>query len=446
MKEIGIVVCNYNKASYVVKCVESILNSSFRHIDVLVVDNASTDNSVNELYRFQNRIEIIQNKENLGGSGGFNTGLRRLLQKQYKYIMLIDNDVILEKEAIKQLYNFMEQEKEVGLAGAKIMKMDYIEYLQEMGAMIDYDNLGVKPFFAGEKDKEDIPDVIYCDYVPACTLIARVEAIKKVGILPENNFIYWDDMEWGYNFNQAGYKVVSYAKSKVWHKGGVTVSNNTFQVYYWYRNKIKFFLKHHANMTNQEIKDKILDEIFRAIYACFYSGRYNKSKTLMNAFLDALNNVGGKAENYKIRPIDIVEDRFVRAIDGTSKILLEVDEQWDNLRKIIQKISNLQKKYECIVISHYKSVLKNSLQKKYPQCKFLEYNEVIEYDKYFKVCEHIFSVKDNKFKKNYVDGWGNVILNQKELIQCNNYKENLELFKISYEDIIEEVIIKNTKR
>lgn len=446
MKEIGIVVCNYNKASYVVKCIESILNSSFKHMDILVIDNGSTDNSVNELRKFQDRIEIVQNKQNLGGSGGFNTGLRRLLQKQYKYIMLIDNDVILEKEAIEQLYHFMEQKKEVGLAGAKIMKMDDKEYLQEMGAMIDYDNLGVKPFFAGEKDREDIPDVIYCDYVPACALIARVAAIRKVGILPEDNFIYWDDMEWGYNFNQAGYKVASYGKSKVWHKGGVTISANTFQTYYWYRNKIKFFLKHHVNMTNQEIKENILDEMFRAIYACFYSGRYNKSKTLMNAFLDALNNIGGKAEIYKIRPIDVVEDRFACAIDGASKILLEVDDQWDNLRKIIQKILNLNKKCECIVVSHYKTVLKKSLQKKYPQCKFLEYNEIIECDKHFKVCEHIFSVQDNKFEKNYVDAWGNVILDQKELIQCNNYKGNLELFKISYEDIIEEIVTKNVQK
>lgn len=437
MKEIGIVVCNYNKAQYVVKCVESILNSSFKNIDILVVDNASTDDSINQLHIFQNKIQIIQNRENIGGSGGFNTGLRLLLQKQYKYIMLIDNDVILEKEAIKELYNFMEREKEIGLAGAKIMKMDQPDCLQEMGAMIDYECLGVKPFFAGEKDREDIPDIIYCDYVPACALIARVESIKKVGIMPESNFIYWDDMEWGYHFNQAGYKVASYGKAKAWHKGGVTVSINTFQVYYWYRNKTRFFLKHHLDMSNQEIKEKILDEMFRAIYACFYSGRYNKSKTLMNAFLDALHNVTGKAEDYKIRPIDIVQDRFSSIVNSGDKILLEVNDQWDNLKKIIQKISNLKKECECIIVSDYKSVLKEAIQKEYPQCRLIEYNDYVEHDKVLKVCEHIFSVKENKFDKIYVDGWGNVILNQKELTQCNNYKENLELFKVSYEDIIE---------
>lgn len=440
MKEIGVIICNYNKAQYVVKCVESVLNSSFEDIDVLVVDNASTDDSISQLHKFENKIEIIKNKENIGGSGGFNTGLRTLLQRQYKYIMLVDNDVILEKEAIEKLYNFMEQEKEIGLAGAKIMKMDQPEYLQEMGAMIDYDSLGVNPFFAGEKDRKDIPDIVYCDYVPACALIARVEAIHKVGIMPEHNFIYWDDMEWGYNFNQSGYKVASYNKAKVWHKGGVTVSTNTFQVYYWYRNKTRFFLKHHLDMSHQEIKEKILEEIFRAIYACFYSGRYNKSKTLMNAFLDAINGVIGKAEDYKIRPIDVVKDRFMSIINNGDKILLEVNDQWDNLKKVIQKINSFQKNCKCIILSDYKKISKEELQKKYPDCKFIEYGDCVSYNKYLKLCEHIFSVKDNKFEKIYVDGWGNVILNQKELIQCNNYKENLELFKLSYEDILEKVI------
>lgn len=199
-------------------------------------------------------------------------------------------------------------------------------------------------------------------------------------------------------------------------------------------------------MSNQEIKEKILDEIFRAIYACFYSGRYNKSKTLMNAFLDALHDVFGKAEDYKIRPIDIVQDRFSSIINHGDKILLEVNDQWDNFKKIIQKISNLKKECECIVISDYKFVLKEKLQKEYPQCKFIEYDDYVEYNKNFKICEHIFNVKDNKFEKIYVDGWGNVILNQKELIQCNNYKANLELFKISYEDIIEKVICKSIER
>lgn len=440
MKEIGVIICNYNKSQYVVKCVESVLNSSFEDIDVVVVDNASTDDSISQLHKFENKIEIIENKENIGGSGGFNTGSRTLLQRQYKYIMLVDNDVILEKEAIEKLYNFMEQEKEVGLAGAKIMKMDQPEYLQEMGAMIDYDSLGVKPFFAGEKDREDLPDIVYCDYVPACALIARVEAINKVGIMPEHNFIYWDDMEWGYNFNQSGYKVASYNKAKVWHKGGVTVSTNTFQVYYWYRNKTRFFLKHHLDMSHQEIKEKILEEIFRAIYACFYSGRYNKSKTLMNAFLDAINGVFGKAEDYKIRPIDVVKDRFSSVIDNGDKILLEVNNEWDNFKKVIQKINSFQKNCKCIVLNDYKKISKEELQKKYPECKFIEYGEREPYNKCLKLCKHIFSVKDNKFEKIYVDGWGNVILNQKELIQCNNYKENLELFKLFYEDILEKIM------
>lgn len=75
MKNIGIIVCNYNKQDYVVNCVKSIFEQTIDDFDIFVVDNASTDQSVPMLREaFGNRITLLVNKEDLGGSGGFNTG------------------------------------------------------------------------------------------------------------------------------------------------------------------------------------------------------------------------------------------------------------------------------------------------------------------------------------------------------------------------------------
>lgn len=435
MKKIGIIVCNYNKVDYLVKCIQSIFCSSFQDFDLIVVDNASTDDSMKEITELKKDIILIQNKKNLGGSGGFNVGLKSALKKEYEYIMLVDNDVVFDKEAIGLLYHFMEHHKEIGLTGAKILKMDLPSYLQELGAKIDFNELGVKPCFAGEKDEVSIPEIVYCDYVPACALIARTDAIKKIGIFSEENFIYWDDIEWGYRFNQKGYKVAAYSKAKVWHKGGVNISNNTFQTYYWYRNKIRFFLNNYCIDGKKDIKEKILEEIFRAIYSCFYSKRYNKAKTLMNAFLDAIYGIMGEAEDYKIRPLDVVEDRFTKLVSDKNKIILEVNGCWEILEKIISKIKQCNCNCECMIISSDNNSEKEKLKAKYPDIKLIEYSKRIDYDIWLKLCKHIFSLQESKFDTIYIDSWCNVVLNEIELRKCVGFQESLELFKICYYDI-----------
>ena len=77
MNEIGVFICNYNKADYVVECVEKVLNQTLKNLDIYVVDNASTDESVSKLRElFGDTVTVIVNAENIGGSGGFNTGIK----------------------------------------------------------------------------------------------------------------------------------------------------------------------------------------------------------------------------------------------------------------------------------------------------------------------------------------------------------------------------------
>ena len=78
MNEIGVIICNYNKAEYVVECVEKVVNQTIKDLDIFVVDNASADESVSKLQeRFGDSVTILVNPENIGGSGGFQTGIRK---------------------------------------------------------------------------------------------------------------------------------------------------------------------------------------------------------------------------------------------------------------------------------------------------------------------------------------------------------------------------------
>ena len=134
MKKIGIVICNYNKEEEVLGSIRCILESRFKDYDLYVVDNASTDHSVQRIReKYPNEVTLLVNKENLGGSGGFNTGLRAAYEKGYPYVMCVDNDAMLDENAVGNLYEFLENHKEAGMAGAKVYHLENPQYVQQFG-------------------------------------------------------------------------------------------------------------------------------------------------------------------------------------------------------------------------------------------------------------------------------------------------------------------------
>lgn len=95
--------------------------------------------------------------------------------------------------------------------------MDYPDYVQQYGLDLDFDNFTAITHYADYLDDGNIPEVNECDTVATCSVMLRTRFIKEsdIGIMPEDNFIYWDDMEWCYRFHLAGYKVVTIKDSVV---------------------------------------------------------------------------------------------------------------------------------------------------------------------------------------------------------------------------------------
>ena len=125
MKEVGIVICNFNKEDAVLDCIQSVLESKYTDFDLYVVDNGSTDCSAERIREnYGDRLTLIVNQENLGGSGGFNAGLRTAYEKGYPYLMCIDNDALLDENAIGNLHSFLEEHTEAGIAASKIYHLE----------------------------------------------------------------------------------------------------------------------------------------------------------------------------------------------------------------------------------------------------------------------------------------------------------------------------------
>lgn len=448
MKNIAIIICNYNKKEYVKKNVESLLRQTDRNFDIYVVDNASNDGSEEYLSDcFSDEIVLICNKENLGGSGGFNAGMRRVIGENYKYIMLLDNDIVLAEDCVEQCVSAMERNPDVGMLGCKILKMDYPDRIQEFGPTIDFDKMCFVCNYGGEIDKGQFSYMMDCDYVPACAVMIRQEVIEKIGLMPQENFIYYDDIIWGVRCHRAGYRVAVCSTAKVWHKGGAAINPSTFPTYYLTRNRIQFFMKYmnvegkNTGITNAEIRlraDKIIKEVFEGIYACNQKGMLNVAKTRMEAFLDALAGKTGKAEEYHIRSRELPDNRFSELMLQKKSIIIRMHGLWEATRRVLFWLNELSDANKCsfkIIVTDDEKYVQSCIlgHKIYPDTEIKEAdNNTVDIN----VCEHIYEKKLNIFDRLWIDGWQNVILNEDDFAQQKGFESAYNLFALCFTDIV----------
>ena len=164
-----------------------------------------------------------------------------------------------------------------------------------------------------------MPPYLYVDSVAACSLMVRNEVVERIGLLPEKNFLYWDDTEWCYLCNRAGWKVASVGSSKALHAmGAKKESVNTFPTYYAWRNWIAFFIAYTPQEKLERMARTFLSSIFHEVYADLHKGEREVSQTIMLAYEDAMHGISGKAG----------EDRIFR-IQRNRKPFAELFGTWD---------------------------------------------------------------------------------------------------------------------
>ncbi|MDE6608696.1 MAG: glycosyltransferase family 2 protein [Lachnospiraceae bacterium] len=329
MNPIAAVICNYNKSKYVTECIQSVLESSVRNFDIIVVDNASTDDSAACIRKkYEGKLVLLENSENLGGSGGFNTGIRYAVEKGYEYVWCLDNDVLVDENAIGVLYDFLEKNPNAGMAGSKVYHMEEPDYVQQFGIDVDFEDFCCEAKYCNCLEDGSMPEVVYSDAVAACSVLVRVSLIEKIGMLPEENFLYWDDTEWGYRCNLAGYKVASVGASKVLHSmGAKKEAVNTFPTYYAWRNWIRFFMKYTEEEKLETMCESFLEGIFEIIYDGFYKGDQNRAKTVMSAYDDAIHGVTGKAGENRIFVLDKNEEKLCALLKGLAWVEIGILEE-----------------------------------------------------------------------------------------------------------------------
>lgn len=287
LPNVAIVILNWNKKDDLLKLLSLVKKINYENYAIILVDNASTDGSVLAATKSYPEITVIQNDQNVGGSAGFNTGLRYVCENNmHKYVWLLDNDVLIESDTLLHLVKAMENDSNIGLAGSRIVDKNDKNSTVELGAFLRKDRIGVTPN-CGNSPNCDAESIVDVDYVAVCSALVRVNALGLVGFMDERFFVFWDDIDWGVIFNSAGFRVVAVYQSVAYHDAFVEKSRGDYtDFYYGVRNSLLVYSKNFGFLERSYIFLKSISILCMLMMYYFISGQSHKGSLIFRAFLD----------------------------------------------------------------------------------------------------------------------------------------------------------------
>jgi len=292
---VSIIIVNWNKKQDVIRLLDSVAQVEYTNYCVLVVDNASDDDSVAAIKAHQLPLTLLENSENLGGTGGFNTGLNYALDYGHQdYVWLLDNDATVAPDALRHLIDVMENDYSIAMAGSKILNINQPGKVVETGARIIWSSGNVAPLNQNCDDTEALDVVFDVDYVAICSALVRDTALRDVGVMDQRYFLLWDDMDWGATFKQKGYRVVAVGASKVKHAAFTEKRSIIIDYYLGIRNPLLTVSKHAKGV--ERIRG-LMAIMRRALYFRFLfaiTGRTSQALLPKMAISDFLCNRWGK--------------------------------------------------------------------------------------------------------------------------------------------------------
>ena len=214
-----VVIPNLNGGEELLAAVKSLTEQSLEPY-IIVVDNASTDGSAEAVAKRYPEVELIRNSRNLGYAGGVNPGLKRAIELHANYVAPFNDDAIADKRWLKQLVEYMEVHVRCGAANPKVMTADH-ERLDSTG---EFYTIWGLPYPRGRREynliKYDTEAEIFA--ASGAASLYRVKALQEVGLLDEDFFAYYEDVDLGFRMQLAGWKAGYVPSSVVYHHIGLT--------------------------------------------------------------------------------------------------------------------------------------------------------------------------------------------------------------------------------
>jgi len=243
MKNVALIIVNFNGLEYLADCLTSLANLDYakENYKIFLVDNASTDNSVNFVRANFPQVEIIVNKENLGFAKGNNIGIKKALAENFDYICLINQDTISDPGFLKELVKTAEADEKIAAVQPRIMLYPEKDKVNSLGNSIHYLGFGYSSGgyqqFNGNLEPKEIA------YASGAAVLIKTNVLKQVGLFDPDFFMYHEDLDLGWRMRLAGYKILVVPNAVIYHK--YQFSKSIKKYYFMERNRLLCLLENY---------------------------------------------------------------------------------------------------------------------------------------------------------------------------------------------------------
>ncbi len=297
-KKVAIILVNWNSFQLTADCIASLDAMPYSDYSIIVVDNGSEDRSGSLLKEKYDHIILIESPTNAGFTGGNNLGMQYAVDQGYIYALLLNNDTFAEPGFLEVLVNYMDIHPEAGI----IQPLIYFNHDRSLvwnGS--SYYNTWLGYAHTTNFNKPLLPENSIAkevDWVTGCAFFTRTAILKETGLLAENLFIYFEDVDLSFRIKNAGYKLIYHPDSVIYHIAGMSNKNsvkgkegfvNPIVHYLNFRNRIWLLKKYTSSL---KVVTVVLFNFFYiiAVMAYFVARfRFIKLKTVIRAVKDGLN-------------------------------------------------------------------------------------------------------------------------------------------------------------
>lgn len=246
---LSIITINYNGLKDTCELIET-LPLEDKSIEVIVVDNASTQDEATAIEERYPQVKVIRSKDNLGFAGGNNLGIKAA---QGKFLFFLNNDTVLRPQAsdLRPLISRLESSPKMGMVCPKI-KFSWGNQLIQFAGYTPLSPITMrnKAFGCGEVDHGQYNTAHPTPYAHGAAMMIKREVIEKAGMMPECYFLYYEELDWSMMIRRAGYDIWYESACTIYHKESQTTGQNSLlRTYYITRNRLLFAQRNQLGRT-----------------------------------------------------------------------------------------------------------------------------------------------------------------------------------------------------
>jgi GT2 family glycosyltransferase len=286
-----VIVVNWNGWRDTLECLESCARLDYPRVEIVVIDNGSTDDSVARLRERFPSLHLIETGANLGFAAGNNAGLPVARRLGAAYVWLLNNDTVVDPASLSALVDALRDDDDIAIAGSKICHQDEPGTLWYAGGFLSSFWGWAVHRGSGEPDDGRYDQTADVDFATGCSLLVRTAVLDEIGPLADEYFLYWEDVDLCARARQAGGRVVYVPASRVLHKLGSSLPPARRRVKWRYegRNRLLFYRRQRPSRLPWITLSSLLNALYLVV-----RGRPGDALALLHGMADAARGRTGE--------------------------------------------------------------------------------------------------------------------------------------------------------